>query len=61
MRDINRLDPFYNEIKHLHKQHPDLRFGQIYWLVFKTCECKGKDPFYVEDEEIIKIIRGYFK
>lgn len=30
MRDINRLDNFYNELKNIHKEFfPDWRFGQF--------------------------------
>ena len=30
MRDINRLDKFYDELKEIHKKHfPDWRYGNL--------------------------------
>jgi len=56
MRDINRLDDFYNALKEVHKQLPDWRFGQfimnfISWYYQKY----KKDIFYVEENEMITL------
>lgn len=60
MRDINRLDNFYDELKRIHKYVPDWRFGQLmlnfiswYYNKYKT------DIFYIEDDKIIKIFREF--
>ena len=47
MRDINRLDNLYNELKEIHKKVPDWRFGKFCsnffgWLMQK----KGIDLFF---------------
>lgn len=61
MRDINRLDNLYNELKELHKQVPDWRFGQfimnfISWYMTKY----KRDIFYVEDDKIIYLFKEFF-
>lgn len=60
MRDINRLDFFYDELKRVHKYVPDWRFGQLimnfiswYYQKYK------KDCFYIEDNEILKYIEEF--
>jgi len=57
MRNPGRLDRFYEEMLKIHKEkYPDLRFGQFvdcffYWI--------GKDNFYIEDEEMIQLLRSF--
>ena len=61
MRDINRLDNFYDNLKNIHKNYiPDWRFGQFiinfmswYYDKYKT------DIFYVEEEIILKYINDF--
>lgn len=59
MRDPNRLDGFYDEMKELHKKHmSDWRFGQLMsnffgWLMAE----KGVDLFFPEEDKMI----GYFR
>lgn len=59
MRNPNRLDDFYEEMKTIHKKSfPDWRFGQLMsnffgWLMSE----KKKDLFFPEEDEMIK----YFK
>ena len=61
MRDPNRLDQFYDELKDLHKEHfPDFRFLQLMmdyigWII----SVKGTDPFYKEDNQCIKLFNEY--
>lgn len=61
MRDSNRLDKFYDEIKKIHKKSfPDLRFGQLLsnffgWLFSEKC----RDPFFPEEDEMIKYFIEY--
>ena len=61
MRDINRLDMFYDEVKKIHKvSFPDWRFGQLIsnffnWLFHE----KGKDCFYPEEEDMIGYLKEY--
>lgn len=61
MRDANRLDKFYDEMKEIHKKSfSDMRFGQLMscffgWLVTE----KGKDPFFPEEDKMIEYFREY--
>lgn len=61
MRDPNRLDKFYDEMKKIHKKSfPDLRFGQLMsnflgWLY----SVKGRDPFFPEEEDMVEYFREY--
>lgn len=61
MRDINRLDKFYNELKEIHKKHfPDWRFGQLIINVLADWQAKTKrDIFFPEEDEMIQIFRDY--
>ena len=52
MRDINRIEPFMNELVEIWHTVPDWRFGQLIEN-FKTCE-QIDDLFYMEDSEILK-------
>ena len=62
MRDINRLDIFYDELKKIHKEcFPDWRFGQFVnnlerWLQGN----KGVvDIFYIEENEMLRYINEF--
>lgn len=61
MRDPNRLDKFYDEMKEIHKKSfSDWRFGQLIsnflgWLY----SVKGRDPFFPEEEDMIEYFREF--
>lgn len=61
MRDINRLDSLYENIKAIHKNYvSDWRFGQFLinfmsWYMIKY----NKDIFYIEDDKIQKLFREF--
>ena len=62
MRDINRLDNFYNELKEIHKKVPDWRFGQLCsnffgWLMQE----KGIDLFFPEEDKMLEYLKEYIK
>jgi hypothetical protein len=61
MRDPNRLDNFYEEVKNIHKENfPDLRFGQLMSNFFGwLASTKGKDIFFLEEGEMLKLFREY--
>ena len=50
MRDVQRLDGFYEELKRVHKEYlPDWRFGQfVYNLQDWVMKNRGCDTFYFE-------------
>ena len=60
MRDPNRLDDFYDRLKIVHKEKfSDLRFGQFVISLLASIEkVSGRDPFYMEEDEIIKYVEG---
>lgn len=61
MRDVNRLDSFYDNLKEVHKtSFPDWRFGQLMsnflgWIYEK----KRKDFFFIEEPEMSKLLLEY--
>lgn len=60
MRDINRLDKFYDELKEVHKKNfPDWRFGQLIINVFADWQATKRDIFFPEEDEMIQIFRDY--
>jgi hypothetical protein len=58
MRDINRIKPFCDELVELWSKYPDLRFGQIMSNIarYTQMECR-KDMFFMEEDELMEIIR----
>jgi len=62
MRDPERLDKYYDEIKRLHKTYcPDWRIGQLFvnfseWLQFAL----QRDPFYINEQGFLALIHEYF-
>ena len=58
MRDANRLDDFYDKLRVVHKEKfSDLRFGQFMMSLLANIEkVSGRDPFYMEEDEIIKYV-----
>lgn len=61
MRNPNRLDKFYDEMREIHKKSfPDLRFGQLMSNFFGWLHSvKGKDLFFPEEEDMIEYFREY--
>lgn len=58
MRDPNRIYPFLMEIATLWEQHPDLRFCQLITILESNARKEYTcDPFYLEDNKIIEIIK----
>lgn len=61
MRNPDRLDLFYEEVKQIHKERfPDWRFGQlcsnfISWM-FTEKKC---DIFFPEEEKLLKYLKEF--
>lgn len=61
-RDVNRIKPFCDELAELWAKHPDLRFGQIMSNIDRYIHNEhDKDIFYMEDDELMYIIRNKLK
>lgn len=56
MRDKKRIRAFCNRLADAWEQCPDLRFGQLMMNVFGRM---GKDPFFPEDDEMIRCIEQF--
>lgn len=60
MRNANRLDDFYDRLKVVHKEKfSDLRFGQFMICVLGDMQASGRDPFFPEENEMIKFIEEW--
>lgn len=56
MRDIKRIGPFLEKLGELWKFYPDLRFGQLIYVLTQDMKCG--DIFFPEEsvwEEVIQI------
>ena len=59
MRDVKRLDGFYNYLKTIHKKYfSDWRFGQ---LIVNIERWYGQDIFYLEEDNFIKVLDAFIK
>ena len=56
MRDISRIDCVLALLGEVWKKQPDLRFGQLMINIFHDY---GKDPWNVEEDEWMMILRSY--
>lgn len=62
MRDIKRIRKFCNELANIWEESAcDWRFGQLICNVFGEMVTDGRDPFFPEEDEMIKYFRNYFK
>ncbi len=60
MRDINRLDNFYDELKEIHKKVPDWRFGQFCTNFFGWLyQNKKIDPFFPEEDKMLSYLKEF--
>ena len=55
MRDVNRLSNFYSQLSLLHRDIPDMRFGQLMYSFIRWAEMENKDVFYLEEDEFLKL------
>jgi len=57
LRDPNRLDRFYNDLKEIHKNNfPDWRFGQF---MYNFLSWYGQDPFYLEESRFLEEVNKF--
>lgn len=56
MRDINRIDPFCEELKEIWKKVPDWRFFQ---LINNFQRYIGSDGFYLEEDKALTKLREF--
>ena len=58
MRDIKRIRKFCDCLSFVWLSYPDLRFGQFIEAIFSKIKQEGKDPFYIEEDEMLKHINS---
>jgi len=56
MRDANRIEPFLKEFSEIWEKCPDLRFGQLVYILNGGC-----DIFDVEDDLWLQKIKSFNK
>lgn len=61
MRNPDRLDSFYDELKKIHKDHfPDWRFGQLmYNFMVWLNNTRSNDGYYYEEDKMLEILKTY--
>ena len=60
MRDPTRLDVFYAELCRIHCTYfSDLRFGQFMMNFLGDVASSGRDPFFTEEHEMLKLLYKY--
>ena len=61
MRDPERLNEFYDQLKHIHKKYfPDLRWGQLMTNFFKwLADKKQIDAFFPEEYKMVVYLKEY--
>ena len=57
MRDINRIEPFMNELTEIWYTVPDWRFGQLIENFKKFTEVE--DLFYIEDDKMLEVLKKF--
>lgn len=61
MRDPNRIDEFCATLAEMWHKVPDWRFGQLICNIFGDAfNQRLADPFYIEDEVMIREMKNYF-
>lgn len=62
MKDVKRIREFCNELADIWESEcPDWRFSQLILNVMNSDKMDNTMPFYVEDNEMMKFIKSYFK
>ena len=60
MRDPERLEDFYLQLKNIHKRtFPDFRFGQFMCNFLGWIQAYKGDPFFPEEEKILQYLKEY--
>lgn len=62
MRDKKRIKKFCDKLANIWENNvPQWRFGQLICNVFEQMAADGRDPFFPEEDEMIKFFEKYFK
>lgn len=58
MRNPNRIKPFLEQVEKMWLQNPDLRFGQLVSILDSSIDM---DIFYIEEDDLIKVVNTFIK
>ena len=58
VRDPKRIYEFCAKLATFWSEEPDWRFGQ---LIFNVLGTSQSDPFFMEEDEMMKLFEDYFK
>lgn len=56
MRNKNRIEPFLKSVQKLWEKQPDLRFGQLIYMLAENLDSSPRDIFFPEEEEWLRAI-----
>lgn len=56
MRNKNRIEPFLKAVQTLWEKQPDLRFGQIIYMLAENLDSIPRDIFFPEEDEWLRAI-----
>lgn len=61
MRNSEKLNNFYDEVKRIHKTYlPDWRAGQFWLKFFEWLQYeKKRDGFFPEEDELLRYLKEY--
>ena len=61
MRDPKRIQVFCNRLARAWELLSDMRFGQLMMNALGEMQANGRDPFFSEEDEMIRHIEAYCK
>lgn len=61
MRDPRRIELVTAKLKELWYQYPDMRFGQLLYLILEDESFRGKDIFFPEEDIWLKAFEKRIK
>ena len=56
-RPFDRISTFCNDLAEEWQKYPDYRFGQMMMNIFREMVANGRDPFFVEEEDMLNAIK----
>lgn len=59
MRDSERIDKFCERLAKAWENYLDWRFGQLMVNILSEMMAQGRDPFFPEEDEMIRFIEDY--
>lgn len=61
MRNSIDIDKFCLRLNNAWQQVPNMRFGQFMCNVLSTCQARGKEMYYLEDEDFMVMVNAFLR